>query len=563
MKLSSLVKISYVIISVFAVLAIFATVFSQVQFGTMRGDIQEKADQTAQAARVSTASANLTNYVQEYVVTLDPKWLDMYWKEVAANNKADAVEQLEKLGAPASETDLVKQGMANSDNLVDLETRAQRLIMDSQGMDPSEMPPAVAEWQVSPEDAALDPDAKQDLARELIFGDQYNDEVEKIMTPIQKGVDHMNQRLDSSAQDSATGAGVALWILSIVAIALVVAVVVLLLMFNRTTARPVQEFRRILEAHDAKDLTVRLRSLGVQETQQLAQTINAKNSSIAELISVIATSAQSLEKHTSQIDDTTNKMNSEARQAAEEAGKTAANANEVSAAISTVAAASEEMGASIREISSNATNAAEVANHAMEVASHTTEIMSKLSDSSQRIGEVIASITQIAEQTNLLALNATIEAARAGDAGKGFAVVAGEVKDLASQTGTATSDISARVLSIQEDTANAEQALQQITEVISQINESQTVIAAAVEEQTATVNEISHSVQSAAEGSAGIASDIEIIAGAATSNSEELEKVSETMQTVLSISTDLAESVSGFKVDNTPAATSDESPTEQ
>ena len=97
MKLSSLVKISYVIISVFAVLAIFATVFSQVQFGTMRGDIQEKADQTAQAARVSTASANLTNYVQEYVVTLDPKWLDMYWKEVAANNKADAVEQLEKL----------------------------------------------------------------------------------------------------------------------------------------------------------------------------------------------------------------------------------------------------------------------------------------------------------------------------------------------------------------------------------------------------------------------------------------------------------------------------------
>ena len=560
MKLSSLVKISYALISVFAVLAIFATVFSQVQFGTMRGDIQEKADQTAQAARVSTASANLTNYVQEYVVTLDPKWLDMYWKEVAANNKADAVEQLEKLGAPASETDLVKQGMANSDNLVDLETRAQRLIMDSQGMDPSEMPPAVAEWQVSPEDAALDPDAKQDLARELIFGDQYNDEVKKIMTPIQKGVDHMNQRLDSGAQASATGAGVALWILSIVAIALVVAVVVLLLMFNRTTARPVQEFRRILEAHDAKDLTVRLRSLGVQETQQLAQTINAKNSSIAELISVIATSAQSLEKHTSQIDDTTNKMNSEARQAAEEAGKTAANANEVSAAISTVAAASEEMGASIRE---NATNAAEVANHAMEVASHTTEIMSKLSDSSQRIGEVIASITQIAEQTNLLALNATIEAARAGDAGKGFAVVAGEVKDLASQTGTATSDISARVLSIQEDTANAEQALQQITEVISQINESQTVIAAAVEEQTATVNEISHSVQSAAEGSAGIASDIEMIAGAATSNSEELEKVSETMQTVLSISTDLAESVSGFKVDNTPAATSDESPTEQ
>ncbi|WP_249288906.1 methyl-accepting chemotaxis protein [Mobiluncus curtisii] len=562
MKLSSLVKISYALISLFAVLAIFATIFSQVQFGTMRTHIGNKANQTAQAARVSTASANLTNYVQEYVVTTDSKWLEKYWKEVAANNKADAVAQLEKLGAPASETDLVKQGMAKSDKLVDLETRAQRLILDSQGIEPSQMPPAVAQWPVNPEDATLTPTEKQDLARELIFGDQYNDEVEKIMTPIQKGVNHMNQRLDISARDSANGAGVALWILSVVAIALVISVVVLLVMFNQTTARPIQEFRKSLDSHDAKDLTMRLRALGVQETQQLAQTINAKNSSIAELISVIATSAHNLELHTSEIDDTTHQMNSEARKAAQEANKTANNANEVSAAISTVAAASEEMGASIREISSNATNAAEVANHAMDVASYTTEIMAKLSDSSQRIGEVIASITQIAEQTNLLALNATIEAARAGDAGKGFAVVAGEVKDLASQTGTATSDISARVLSIQEDTANAEQALQQITEVINQINESQTVIAAAVEEQTATVNEISHSVQSAAEGSAEIASDIEMIAGAATSNSEELEKVSATMQTVLSISTDLAESVSGFKVDNIPTATANESPAE-
>ena len=76
------------------------------------------------------------------------------------------------------------------------------------------------------------------------------------------------------------------------------------------------------------------------------------------------------------------------------------------------------------------------------------------------------------------------------------------------------------------------------------------------------MNEISHSVQSAAEGSAEIASDIEMIAGAATSNSEELEKVSATMQTVLSISTDLAESVSGFKVDNIPTATANESPAE-
>lgn len=554
MKLSSLVKTSYILVAVFGVLAVFATVFSQVQFGVMQKNIADQRSQTAQAERVSTASADLTTYVREFVSTGDTQWLDMYWQEVAADNKADAVQNLEKMGAPANETDLVKEGMANSDNLVNLETRAQRLMLDSLGVSPAKMPDAVAKWKVSPEDAALDPTAKQALARELVFGAQYNEEVVKIMTPIQQGVDMMNQRLDSSAAESATGAKVSLWILSIVSLTMVVALVVLLTMFNKSTAKPVQEYRHVLESNDAKDLTVRLNAQGVMETQQLAKAINSKNASIAELISTIVASARDLDMHTDAMGSTTERMNHEAQQAATEAGKTANNANEVSAAIATVAAASEEMGASIREISSNATNAAEVANQAMEFASHATEIMSKLSDSSQRIGEVIASITQIAEQTNLLALNATIEAARAGDAGKGFAVVAGEVKDLASQTGSATSDISARVLSIQEDTTNAEEALKQITEVINQINESQTVIAAAVEEQTATVNEISHSVQSAAEGSASIATDVQTLAGAAENNSRELGEMYSTMQSVVSISTGLAEAVSGFKVDEIPAA---------
>ena len=59
----------------------------------------------------------------------------------------------------------------------------------------------------------------------------------------------------------------------------------------------------------------------------------------------------------------------------------------------------------------------------------------------EKVGTVAKQIDTIAKQTNLLALNATIEAARAGDAGRGFAVVAGEVKNLSSQTASATADI--------------------------------------------------------------------------------------------------------------------------
>jgi methyl-accepting chemotaxis protein len=113
---------------------------------------------------------------------------------------------------------------------------------------------------------------------------------------------------------------------------------------------------------------------------------------------------------------------------------------------------------------------------------------------------VIKVITSIAQQTNLLALNATIEAARAGEAGKGFAVVANEVKELAKETAKATEDISQKIEAIQSDTRSAVQAIAEISSIISKINDYQNTIASAVEEQTATTNEIARNVTEAAKG---------------------------------------------------------------
>ncbi len=142
----------------------------------------------------------------------------------------------------------------------------------------------------------------------------------------------------------------------------------------------------------------------------------------------------------------------------------------------------------------------------------TTGTMNKLGDSSREIGDVVRLITSIAEQTNLLALNATIEAARAGDAGKGFAVVADEVKQLAQETARATEDISKRVETIQEDADQATKAITEIAGVITRINEFQTTIASAVEEQTATTQAINAGVSEAATGSGQIARSISGVA---------------------------------------------------
>jgi methyl-accepting chemotaxis protein len=151
----------------------------------------------------------------------------------------------------------------------------------------------------------------------------------------------------------------------------------------------------------------------------------------------------------------------------------------------------------------------------VQVAETTNATVTKLGESSTQIGQVVKVITSIAEQTNLLALNATIEAARAGEAGKGFAVVANEVKELATETSRATDQIGRRIEAIQGDSDAAAAAIGEFTTIVARINDMQSTIASAVEEQTATTNEMSRNVTEAAAGSGDIAGTITRVAGSA------------------------------------------------
>ena len=199
-------------------------------------------------------------------------------------------------------------------------------------------------------------------------------------------------------------------------------------------------------------------------------------------------------------------------------------AAEISTSVSAAAAGAQEMGTSISEIARSAAEAAEVGRQAAELAEQTESTIAALGASSAEIGDVVKVISGVAGQTNLLALNATIEAARAGDAGKGFAVVANEVKELAQETGKASEEIAQRVKGIQAETSAAVRSIAQIAEVVRAINDHQTTIASAVEEQTATTGELTRSVAAAADGAGTVTDTLTTVSQDADDSATDVER---------------------------------------
>lgn len=289
-----------------------------------------------------------------------------------------------------------------------------------------------------------------------------------------------NERLIASTHDTADSVKRTTLMLLGVGLAIAIAIAIFT---ARMIVGPAREMAAVLNNVTEGDLRVRAETRGNDELGQIAQSLNESLESTRSIIATLGSAATRLS------------------QASEEL---AANAQQVASNVQTAAAGTEEMTASIQEIARNAQEATRVADDAVRLTAESSQMVADLDEASSEIGHVVEMINSIAEQTNLLALNATIEAARAGDAGRGFAVVANEVKELAQNTSSATQSIRSMVEQIQTKSSFARTAIEQISDVIRTINESQITIASAVEEQTVTTAEMARQLSDAAMGATSI-----------------------------------------------------------
>jgi methyl-accepting chemotaxis protein len=317
---------------------------------------------------------------------------------------------------------------------------------------------------------------------------------------------------------------------------------------------PLKDVGATLDQLAGGDLTARLNGEYAGDFKKLADAVNTLGLQVRSAIQQIGNNTKALVSAAEELNKISQQMGASAEETAAQSNVVSAASGQVTNNVATVATAADEMSASIKEIAKNTAEATQVATTAVKTADETNVTIGKLGQSSAEIGQVIKVITSIAQQTNLLALNATIEAARAGEAGKGFAVVANEVKELAKETAKATEDISRKIEAIQNDTKGAVAAIGQIGVVIGQINDIQTTIASAVEEQSATTNEITRNLAEAAKGTTDISHNIVGVAEAARSTTAGAAETQKSAQALERMAAELQGLVGQFKYEDSPTS---------
>jgi len=248
------------------------------------------------------------------------------------------------------------------------------------------------------------------------------------------------------------------------------------------------------EASDTLDLTKRAPVTGKDEFSQTASAFNLLMGRIAEVMSSVRHSVES--------------VGTAANQIAAGNADLSSRTEEQAASLQETAASMEQLTGTVRQNADNARQAnglaktsADIAEQGGEVVGKVVTTMRDINASSKQIADITSVIDGIAFQTNILALNAAVEAARAGEHGRGFAVVATEVRNLAQRSSAAAKEIKTlidnSVVKIATGTALVDQAGNTMQEVVASIHRVTDImgeIAAATDEQSRGIDQVGQAV---------------------------------------------------------------------
>lgn len=228
-------------------------------------------------------------------------------------------------------------------------------------------------------------------------------------------------------------------------------------------------YNAALEQIAAGDMTVRLELPNTQTNDEsvntmrrLGQSVNSVLEMLLGVLRDVDRALRDLDEDTDAILDATSNQIQLGTEQDEVVTETTATVNEVRATVTETAERAQSVAETAQfsvDISRNGTEAVQETIDAMELIRHRVEDIADnilvLSEHTQQIGEIIATVNNLADQSRMLALNASVEAARAGEEGKGFAVVAMEVRNLADQNRDATVQVREILGEIQRATNSA------------------------------------------------------------------------------------------------------------
>ncbi|NML16452.1 methyl-accepting chemotaxis protein [Azohydromonas caseinilytica] len=318
--------------------------------------------------------------------------------------------------------------------------------------------------------------------------------------------------------------------LVVAAVACAVMACILGWLMARSIVRPLSLARASANRIAGGDLSVDVPSGSQDEVGQLLRAIGAMQDALRRLVGDIRASVESIGVASAEVAAGNQDLSARTEQASASLQQTASSVEEIS---STMRRSSE----SAAEADRFARSASEVAGNGGQAVLRVVSTMDAISQSSQRIGDIVGVIDGIAFQTNILALNAAVEAARAGEQGRGFAVVASEVRALAQRSASAAKEIKdliaqsvERIATGAREAQEAGRTIEGVVTSVRQVSSIVSEITTAAVEQTRGIGEVNEAVAQLDRVTQQNAALVEQSAAAATSLRDQAAALSHSVQ---------------------------------